>query len=525
MSKNLLVIRADADVTIGSGHVMRCLTLAEAMRESGALVVFVCRSRPGNLNDLIINRGFMLHELAETEGANVSAAENGLCNEYTSWLGVPQKQDATETIAALAGKEVDWLIVDHYGLDRRWEEELRPHVRKIMVIDDLADRPHDCDILLDQNFFQKKGVRYEGLVPPSCTLLLGPTYALLRPEFVQARKKRTLKNGEIHRVFVFCGGSDPDNVSGRVLAAMSSPELHHLELDMVLGKGNPHLSEIEQQIAIRPHSRLHVQVDNMAELMAQADLALGAGGCTTWERLCLGLPSLVITVAANQESFTRDLHREGFLTWLGGADTVDTNTIKKELLRVIRQNVSSKQSLRSMALVPGDGTIEVSELLRQGVRLERWHIREADADDSALYWYWVNDPVVRRNAFKSEFIPWEEHNMWFRGKIDDPDALLLLVDSDIGPIGQVRFEKQDQHVTVDYSIARQFRGCGLGVPLLAKAIEVWRKTYDISLYGDVKITNEVSSRIFAELGFREVPPRQKDTKHFQLRFCLTKTLG
>jgi UDP-2,4-diacetamido-2,4,6-trideoxy-beta-L-altropyranose hydrolase len=501
-----IIFRTDASLQIGTGHVMRCLTMADALQASGANCHFICREHPGNLIDQIRQRGYTVSALpAGSEDAVPNDPADVEQPGYAAWLGVDWATDAMQTKVAAGETEGDWLITDHYALDARWEQALRSICRNLMVIDDLANRPHDCDVLLDQNFFQDGGKRYNNLIPPSCTRLLGPQYALLRPEFSEARKQLKKKSGDIRFIFIFFGGSDSDNLTGRVLEAISSQELCHLEIDVVLGRNNPHRAEIEQQIAARPRSRLHIEVENMAELMAKADLALGAGGCTTWERLCLGLPSLVITVAENQVPFTRDLHQEGYLTWLGGLDVVSSDDIRQALVKTCQDTGTYRQSLRGKSLVLGDGTAQVANVLTQGIPPEHWRIREASDGDSELYWHWVNDPLVRRNAFRSEYIPWEEHQEWFRRKIHETTTTLLVMDSDIGPIGQVRFEKCGQHFTIDYSIARQFRGLGLGGPMLVKAIGVWRKSHEGSLVGDVKAGNNVSANIFNRLGFVEAP--------------------
>ena len=514
-----IVFRTDASLQIGTGHVMRCLTLADALQAAGAHCLFICREHPGNLIAQIRQRGFAVNVLsAAAEEFSIAEIAVEAQTSHAKWLGADWATDAAQTKVGIGATAVDWLIVDHYAIDARWEQALRPLCRKMMVIDDLADRPHDCDVLLDQNFFLDCERRYNGLIPPSCTRLLGPQYALLRPEFAEARKRLKPRSGKVSRLFIFFGGSDPENVTGLVLETMSFPEFRHLEIDVVLGGSNPHRAEIEKQIATRPRSRLYIQVENMAELMAQADLALGAGGCTTWERLCLGLPSLVITVAENQVLFTKDLHQEGFLTWLGGGETIGPDDIRPALVKLIEQNIGvHRQALRGKVLVRGNGTAQVANVLTQGVPREHWRIREAVEGDSELYWHWVNDPVVRRNAFRSEVIPWEEHQKWFCIKNHETTTTLLVMDSDVGPIGQVRFEECGQHCTIDYSLARQFRGLGLGAPLLAKAIEVWRNSHEGSLVGEVKAANNVSAKVFVELGFTEAStPSPSELRRFIL---------
>ena len=523
---NLILIRTDSSLKIGSGHVMRCLSLAEALRHSGAKVGFISRVHPGNLNDVIRGKGFDVYELPvqdldegrdEFIEQHVEAAEN-----YNRWLNASKEQDAVETIDVLDSMSPDWLIVDHYGLDCDWENRLRPHVRKLMVIDDLANRPHDCDLLLDQNYFlDGASHRYEGLVPPTCTQLLGPRYALLRPEFAEARKKLRHRTGEIQCVFVFFGGTDLDNLTGRALAALSNPELVHLEVNVVLGKTNPNLSSIQKQVALRPNTHLAVQVENVAELMAKADIALGAGGATTWERFSLGLPSIVVVLSENQKNFSEALHEAGLQICLGSAkelSVIDLKTALLKQLKIVKNN--HRQSKKCLELVDGKGTEITKNIILKGIPVEYWQIRSASSNDCEIYWHWVNDVNVRQSAFDSKPISWEDHKEWFKNKLNDQSTTLFLVGSQLGPIGQVRFEKLSDHFVIDYSIGRQFRGMGLGERLLTKGIELLRETQGFTLVGKVKEENKASAKVFENLGFKEVLNTlpKNNTRYFQLWF-------
>ena len=223
-----LVIRVDSSTRIGSGHLMRCRTLAEELKERGADVHFVCRRHSGNLNELLRDT-FSVYELPSPSIDTHNVADD----DYAAWLGIIQEEDAADTIATLQGWRPDWLVVDHYSLDKRWETALRPYVRRIMVIDDLANRTHDCDLLLDQNFYLGMENRYNNLVPSHCQLLLGPKYALLRPEFRKARKTLRIRDGKVQRIFVFFGGTDPTNETTKVIQALKTLELEFI-VDVVL---------------------------------------------------------------------------------------------------------------------------------------------------------------------------------------------------------------------------------------------------------------------------------------------------
>ncbi|MGE5701490.1 MAG: UDP-2,4-diacetamido-2,4,6-trideoxy-beta-L-altropyranose hydrolase [Clostridia bacterium] len=325
------VFRADASVVIGSGHLMRCLTLAKMLRKNGASVTFVTRDLGGDFSSLVENENFPLIQLPVPKEGIVTA------KEHEQWLGVEWQMDAEDTIASLQNVgSVDWLIVDHYGIDNRWERFIRPFVSKIMVIDDLADRLHDCDLLLDQNYYDNMHTRYDGLVAPSCQMLLGPQYALLREEFTGMVKKGRIRDGEVKRILVFFGGSDPTNETMKTLEALRSLTLSEIVTDVVVGVGNPAKEQVKQFCSEMPNTNYHCQIENMAELMMLADLSIGAGGSTTWERCYLGLPTIIIMTASNQVETTKALAKNQIVWNLGFHSDVTVEEVRNALREVLK---------------------------------------------------------------------------------------------------------------------------------------------------------------------------------------------
>ena len=301
-----ILIRCDASLSIGSGHVIRCRTLARELHRGGAEVSFLCRRQPGDLISLL-EQEFSV--LGLPEQSLVACTQSEGRDLYSAWLGCSQEQDASQCLEILAAAGIyttNWLVVDHYGLDARWEARLLAGLSgddtppRLLVIDDLADRLHKADLLLDQNFFGKTtDCRYRGLVPaPSCQLL-GPHYALLGPEYAQFHPLVSPRT-ELRRVLVFFGGVDPGNLTGRALEALLDPALADLAVDVVLGLQSAHRKAVEELVVSRPYTTLHDPLPSLAGLIARADLAIGGGGATTWERASLGLPSLVVALAANQ---------------------------------------------------------------------------------------------------------------------------------------------------------------------------------------------------------------------------------
>ena len=309
------LFRCDASAKIGGGHVMRCLTLANELAGRGWECLFACNEEAAAI----------IPALASSKYQRIAPDE---------W------------------RHTGLLVVDHYGLDVAYEKLCRPRAKKILVIDDLADRPHDCDILMDQTY-GRLAADYSGLVPPHCAVLTGTQYALLRPQFATLRvvglQQRAARKGKLERLLLSFGSGNPDNVTGLVLAALERvPE--RLEIVTVLGRRAPHASTVAAQIAAlqrkTPHTvTLHLGVDDMAGLMARADLSIGAGGTTSWERCCLGLPAMVIELADNQGKIAQELEKAGAIVFLGHKNQWDDDVFLERL----RSLQDQPQALRKMA--------------------------------------------------------------------------------------------------------------------------------------------------------------------------------
>ncbi len=360
-----VVFRCDASIEIGTGHVMRCLTLAEHLRADGASVVFVSREFDGHLCEIIGNKQFKCFRLPQPE----PQSSNQFTDEYALWLGVPWREDAEQTAASLRSEQgdVDWLVVDHYGLGKDWEEFLRPQVGAIMVIDDLANRPYDCDILLDQNLYPESETRYNGLVAGACQFLLGPDYAMLRPQFAKVREKMPRRDGSIQRILIFMGGADPSNQTRKAVEAVLG--LNDISADVIVGRSNPNASTIMEMCNRSDRIECHQGVDNVAKLMATADLAIGAAGTTTWERCSVGLPTLLISIANNQTELAQFVQEAGFAHCLGLARDVTPEQIAGSIRRLMTSpEVVRSMSHRAMELVDGQGCARVAAQMKQKMR-------------------------------------------------------------------------------------------------------------------------------------------------------------
>lgn len=334
-----IAIRVDASVQIGTGHFMRCLTLADELNRHGARIRFVCRHLPEHLRKMLSEKG---HEITLLRNTTSDAALDQLA--HTHWLGTSQARDAAECVQALSDRVWDWLIVDHYALDSRWEKALRKTAKRIMVIDDIADRQHDCDVLLDQNFYADMKTRYVGKVPSRCKLLLGPRYALLRDEFREFRKQVKARIGEVKRILVFFGGVDADNLTGLAIEALKELDAEGLLVDVVIGAQHPCRDAIKVACAAQGYA-CHVQTSHMARLMAGADLAIGAGGSAMWERAYLGLPTITVITAPNQQRTTEDVAGQGAIEYKGSASQLS----KEDCVRTIKELIGNPKKVAKMS--------------------------------------------------------------------------------------------------------------------------------------------------------------------------------
>jgi UDP-2,4-diacetamido-2,4,6-trideoxy-beta-L-altropyranose hydrolase len=349
------IFRVDASLQAGGGHVMRCLALAEALRDRGVQTCFICRKYVGNLIALLEGKDMQVRALAAPQTRDGSDG-----NEDTVWWGVSPADDASQAIEALNGDRPEWLVVDHYGLDIEWERLLRPHVGRILAIDDLANRSHDCDILLDQNYSTDGDLRYGALVTSRCKVLLGPDYALLRKEFCAMRARLAPRQHRKARILVFFTTGDDQ---GETLKAMQGLELFGKAacVDVVVGNANPSDAQIKGKCD-ELGWRYHRQTDDMPGLIAQADLAIGAGGSSNWERCALGVPALVVILMQNQAPIAQALGHAGVIHNLGWGKDLQAMDYAN-VLAALSEDRLAEMSRKSLALVDARGTERIAGLL------------------------------------------------------------------------------------------------------------------------------------------------------------------
>jgi UDP-2,4-diacetamido-2,4,6-trideoxy-beta-L-altropyranose hydrolase len=498
-----VAIRADASVRIGSGHVMRCLTLAEALRAKGVEVRFVCRDHPGHLADRLKAAGLPVAWLPAPP-APVGPIADG---DYVAWLGVPVETDAAETVAALDGWRPDWLVVDHYALGADWEGALRPHGGAILAVDDLANRPHDCDLLLDQNLLPEGEARYRDLVPATTRVLSGPRFALMRPEYAAMRRRMAPRDGHVARVLVYYGASDPTGETVRALRVLSQATFRHLGVDVVLGANAPDRAAVEALANARPGTVLHHPRPHLADLMARADLALGGGGATSWERCCLGLPTLITVQADNQRDQSVAQADAGAARVIGRAGSVSDADISAALeARLSAPDAVARAAMAAARLTDGDGVSRVLETVAPSPS-DALRLRKAGPEDAAALFVWLNDPETRRQSFNPNPVSWEEHDRWLARALGDPNRSLYVVETSDGlAVGQVRLDRVEDGAVISYGLDPIVRGRGWGARVLDLAVAAWQSRGDGGrLHGFVRPDNLPSIRSFRRAGFEPDP--------------------
>jgi len=361
-----ILFRTDANAQIGTGHLMRCLALADGLRVEGAECTFLCRAAGlGVMAGKIAEAGHVLLTLPDSPDCAADVDSPQLA--HAGWLPGGQLNDATSCLNVLDGQPVaDWLIVDHYALDERWEKTMRVTAARILVIDDLADRKHDCDLLLDQNQVHDMEARYENHVPENSRRLLGPKYALLRKEFARTEGSGVIgERFASPRLLVMFGGADPQNLTLRTVNVLVSVGWKG-GVDVVAGPLYADSDSLLKAIAALPDARLHSPARDVAMLMRSAGFAVGSPGGASWERCACALPSLTIAQADNQEAIGDGLKEYGAHEYLGRAEVLSDERLKKSLIAIKNQpELLFRMAVRASLITDGLGVYRVASLMKE----------------------------------------------------------------------------------------------------------------------------------------------------------------
>lgn len=513
-----VLIRCDASLVIGSGHVMRCRNLARALQQRGAEVLFLCRERPGHLITLLAEE-FGVMRLPSLPGPEPSLDDLGGRELYDAWLGCSQLDDVDDCLNVIRTAEtgpIHWLVVDHYGLDETWQRRICESLSakqgeppRLLVFDDLANRPHQAEVLVDANRLELSACEaYRSHVPAGCRLLLGPAYAPLDPLYARLQPLAPQRY-MLQRVLVFFGGVDQGNHTAAALEALSHPDFAELAVDVVLGAEAPHHAAVAQLVHQRPHTQLHSGLPSLASLMLRADLAIGAAGTASWERAALALPTVVSPVADNQSQGAQALADAGAALLLDLQQAADPSVLLIQAIRSLRERPERLSELSDAARSLGDGRgLGRLVAIMLGPAPAR-RLRPATLADESLFHAWANEPEVRRQSFNTAPIPLAQHQRWFRSRLESPDALLrVLVDGEGLPLGQIRFEcspTESARAVIGFSLDPVARGHGLAAELLELGLAALAGQWGTQAvaYGEVRQVNAASARAFLRAGFTE----------------------
>lgn len=485
-----LLLRADADERIGTGHVMRCLALAEGWHARGGRVHLVTRTRAPGLLQRASARGIGLTPLDAPASS-------------------PADRDATLAAAERLG--ASWVVLDGYAFDEPYQRALAEQGPPTLVIDDLAELPaYHAAALLNQNSYAEQ-LAYP--LAGDCLPLLGTRYALLRGQFAGWRGHPRATPPQARRVLVTLGGSDPDNVTARVVEALAALDVADLEARVIVGAANPHRAALERAAAAAPAGRISLlgSVDDMPAQMAWADLAVAAGGTTAWELLFMRLPAALVVLAPNQTRVAGGLHALGAARSLGEAAGLSAGAIG-EALRALIDDAPARRHMAELGghIVDGMGVDRVTSTLAARVSGEEWRLRPAAPDDAFTLWQWANDAGARANSFNPEPIPWERHLPWFQARLASASSRIWLLERYGAPVGVIRYDRTGpDSAQISFAAARSQRGRGVGTRLLTMSLAPAAAALGLrSVEGAVFAENAASARAFLKAGYTQAAAEQ-----------------
>ena len=500
----LVAFRVDSSVKIGTGHLSRCINLANALSKQGFKSLFIINNNEKKIHNLIKSNN---HQFKDLDIREEKKYKNNSVKNFKSWLGHAWQKDATETLLILKEYSVEILIVDHYSLDWKWENKIRTNINYIVAIDDLNNRKHNCNMIIDQNYRKSYQALYQNNLNPTCKLFLGPKYSLINP--VYAKYKKKVFSSKIKKILIFFGGGDPNFLTELILENLSDKFFQKIKINVVTGMNNNRGLIIKNKYKNNKNIKFYERLTDLASLLYSSDLAIGALGINTWERMCVGVPSLVISTGKDQEIFAKLLKDKRFIYLLGYAEKIKKIKLKNDLRKYFLKKYSKKDLLNLQKIVDGNGSMRVATEIKKRFQLNikyKIKLRSARHDDDELLLKWANEPFVRANAFMSEPIEKRIHKKWFDSRLNDQKnhkLYIAFIKYSNNPIGQVRFDLIENYWHIDFSIDPNFRDQGYGTNMLYLAIKKLSQQDQKNLViGQVKKNNVSSYNVFKKLHFQ-----------------------
>jgi UDP-2,4-diacetamido-2,4,6-trideoxy-beta-L-altropyranose hydrolase len=476
-----LIIRADASPNIGTGHVMRCLGLAEAWQDRGGDVIFVSACDAPAIHDRVKKEGFPIYRIPHEVGTLT---------------------DAEDTIRIAQEQGADWIVVDGYQFGATYQKQIKESGLSLLFIDDYGHADHYyADIILNQNIYADMSFykNYE----PYTRFLLGTRYVLLRREFLKWSGWHRIIPDVARKILVTLGGGDPDNVTLTVVEALKTIDLDGLEVKVVIGGANPHFDLLSETVKDLSNFTLIKSTNSMPELMAWADIAISGGGSTCWELAFMGVPSIVIPIAENQELIAKELRSKNIAEIVEIADLKNQEDFVKLIRNFLKSSdIRSSFSKKMAHSNDGEGTSRIINAMCSN----KITLRKAILSDCKKIWLWINDPLVRSVSFHPNLIPLEHHAEWFSSALRDPNLVYFIAeDKNAQQIGQARFQIEAKHAVISVLLDPKYRGLSLGSILIRDATEkVFLETKIEKINAFIKIGNETSRRAFKKAGYREL---------------------
>jgi UDP-2,4-diacetamido-2,4,6-trideoxy-beta-L-altropyranose hydrolase len=500
-----VVFRVDASLLMGNGHVMRCLTLANELTEEGAKCYFICREHKGHLFDVIRRHNHILYslldEVIDEENKPLIKGKHRLLS-HASWLGCHWQVDAIQSRNIIDKIKPDLLVIDHYAIDYAWESYVHDKSRKVMVIDDLANRKHLCDFLHDQTYLRKPK-DYRRYISSKTELLLGTRFSLLRPEFFRTREfslKRRINNGSVTKqLLISVGGVDPNNLTGKIISELLNANmLDKMKVIVVLGGNAPWRDDVIKLSKMAPKNNIEIKVDvqNMADIVSNSDLAIGAAGSSTWERCCLGVPTIQVVIAANQNNIASTLSE------INSVVDITISEVKriKEIIANMR-NMLPKLSVISSSIANGKGVYNVINYLKHGKSGSSPVDLKAAAKDDCQYVYELQADTNVRKFFRTPEVPkTNEHEEWFNKKLNSDNSVLFIITKEYENVGMVRIDGLLEDATeVSIIVSSSFKGQGIAQQAISILIEILPSQI---LKAFVHHKNIASQKVFEKMGFK-----------------------
>lgn len=503
-----IAIRVDASSLIGAGHVMRCLTLAKALKKQGARITFLCREYKGNLIERIVQQGFSVLILSS------------LKNQFIDYS---QKQDSNECLNALKNSQIfDLLIVDHYQLNIHWQKSLSKYYKKLFIIDDLANRQHIGDFLLDQTV-SRTIKAYEKLVPHDCQMLLGNPYMLLREEFKNKKNNALnirLNKKKINHVLITMGGMDSHNVTFMVLKALLTLKIQRndLRVSVLLTSQALHLPVVSKLAEKYNWITVYIDSSNVAEIMLNADIAIGASGSTAWERCCLALPTLSIIDAENQILVDKSLDNMHACVSLGWYNNITEELIIEQCLMLMKNFTHYKKVASSANKVcDGKGVDRVVDKILETISIQTVtnnidfaisphdeekmivNLRPATMKDCEQVYQWQKQPFLRQYFTVPDIPTFIEHKLWFSKALSSKNHQLYIIYNQGIAVGSLRLDsKKEKSYEISILIEPSSQGKGIGLSALKQLPTIVNSA---TIIANVHRENKASHKLFISANF------------------------